>query len=71
MLLRESYLSSAGEAVCSIIRKTEGTILNLSWMTIPHKGLWRSLLMALSSPSTKAACRRRDKPNNVLREQVA
>lgn len=71
MLLRESYPISAGEAVCSIIRKMKGTILNLPWMAIPHEGLWRSLLKVLSSPSTKAACRLLDKPNNVLTEQVA
>lgn len=71
MLLRESYPISAGDAVRSIIRKTEATILNLPWMTIPHEGLWTSLLKALSSPPTKAACRRLDKPNNVLTEQVA
>lgn len=71
MLFSESYPSSAGEAVRNIIRKMEGTMLNLPWVAILHEGLWRSLLMALSSPSTKTACRRLDKPNNVLREQVA
>lgn len=57
--------------MCTIIRETERTALNLPWMTIPQEGLWSPLLKAFASPSTNAVGRILDKPNNVLTKQVA